>query len=180
MEEQDIRVNYNYIKDVEFGIVNVSTSADLIEFSEDYDEKISPLGSSRMYLFNPELFNDWTGMLLESDGVSGDLYTVVEGLEDYYRKGDITGLVLVIDDFEIKEHLRGKGLGLKSLKKVLKDLPFMGIDLVGLIPGFYGKSPEGNTQRNNKIQFFYKKCGFEIVNPKASMPVMGKYLHLRD
>lgn len=80
----------------------------------------------------------------------------------------------------IRWDFRGKGFGFKFLKKILKDLPFMGVDLVGLIPGFYGKPTEGNTQGNNEIKKFYKKCGFEFVNLEASMPIMGKYLHLRD
>lgn len=173
-----IQVNYNLSKELEFEIMNVSARFELIEFDEDDNEKISPIGKSRMYLFNPYSFNEWIDMVLEADEISRDLYKVLEELENYYEKGVVTGLVLVIGGFEINEEIREQGYGSKFLRKILDDFFFMNIEIVGLIPGYYGESSEEYSERNKWIQNFYQKCGFKIINLGESIPVMAKDLHL--
>lgn len=180
MGNLDIQVNYNFSKDLELEIMNISASVELIEFDERNNEKITLIGYSRMYLFNPFLFDDWTGMVVEADAVSGDLHEVVIEMESYYEEGDIMGFVVVVDGFEINEDFRRKGYGVQFLSTILDDLYFMNVELVGLIPGYYGESSQKELVKNNEIQDFYKKSGFKIVNPEDSTPVMAKYLHYKE
>lgn len=176
MQKNKVQVNYNFSRDSGLDIMNVSARGDIVKFDKRDNERVSPLGSSRMYLFNPSLFNDWLDMVLEVDGVSKDLAMVVEEVESYYKRNNNTGLMLVIEGFEINRGLREKGYGQKFLKKVLEDFRFMNIDVVGLIPGYYREATKENKENNPKIQRFYKQCGFKIINPGESTPVMKKLI----
>lgn len=180
MGELDIQVNYGFSKDYELEIMNINASVELIEFHARYNEKITLIGNSRMYLFNPLLFDDWIDMVVEADAVSGDLQKVVIEMESYYEEKGIMGTVVVIDGFEINENFRKKGYGVRFLRKVLDDLYFMNVELVGLIPGYYGEASQESLVKNNKIQDFYKKSGFKIVNSENSTPVMAKCLHYQE
>lgn len=88
----------------------------------------------------------------------------VEKLEKCDEDRDIMGEMVVIDGFEISEEFRDKGFDSQFLSEILSDLQITNLKLVGLIPGFYTGGVREKQLENRKIQRFYMKYGFTILD----------------
>ncbi len=103
MDDIYLSVNFNSSIDVETEFISCYAEFRLVDSLVDIvTDKETEIGSGSLYFINVFLNGNWSDIVYGADGISGDLYYVVEGLTDVIEEeAEFFGLLAILDRIHI-------------------------------------------------------------------------------
>ncbi|WP_376739634.1 GNAT family N-acetyltransferase [Bhargavaea beijingensis] len=105
----------------------------------------------------------WTSILDDLDAISSSVLQVGSRLADRFGDEYVEG-GLILDHLKTKPEYRNRGIGTAFVNQLIKDMTYLGVDLIGLIPGYHGNPSIEQNKLNTRLIAFYRRLGFELVN----------------
>ncbi|MCM3087534.1 GNAT family N-acetyltransferase [Bhargavaea ginsengi] len=168
----DLQVEYRLSRFPDHDIMSVEAVAKIfLEETDDFVEVATASG----YMFKTTDGLRWTDVLEDLDAISSSVLQIGSRLADRFGDEYVEG-GLILDHLKTKTEYRNRGIGTAFVNQLIEDMTYLGIELIGLIPGYHDHPSKEQNKLNTRLIAFYKRLGFELLKSqkRCESPVMGR------